>query len=61
MNARDAEQVVVFRSYLLRRAERSGSRLIREQVRRWVEWLDDVREQERDQRNKMNRELRRAA
>ncbi len=61
MNSRDEEQVGVFRSYLLRRAEHSRSRLIREQVLRWVEWLDAVREQERDQRRKINRELRRAA
>ncbi len=61
MNSRDEEQVGVFRHYLLRRAERSRSRLIREQVRRWVEWLDAVRQDERDQRNKMNKEMRRAA
>ncbi len=61
MNRKDQEQVGVFRHYLLERAHRSRSRLIREQVRRWVEWVDAVQKRQRDERKSMNEELRRAA
>jgi hypothetical protein len=59
MNARDQEQVGLFRRYLMERADRSPSRLFRDQVRRWVEWVDAVRK--RDERRSMNEQLRRAA
>ena len=61
MNCKDQEQVGVFRRYLLRQADRSRSRLIKEQVRRWVEWADAVQQRERDQGKSMDEELRRAA
>jgi hypothetical protein len=39
MNPRDMEQVELCRRYLLERADPSRSRLMREQIRRWVEWV----------------------
>ncbi len=61
MNSKDREQVGVFRRYLLARADRSRSRLIKEQVRRWVEWVDEVQKREHQRRTSMNEQLRRAA
>ncbi len=57
MNRKDVEQVGVFRRYLLERADRSRSRLVRDQVRRWVEWIDAIRS--RDERRDMNEEMNR--
>ncbi len=59
MNRKDQEQVELCRRHLLERADRSHSRLVRAQIRRWVEWIDAV--QRRDERRDMNEELRRAA
>ena len=58
MNPRDMEQVSVFRRYLLERADRSRSRLMRDQIRRWVEWVDEVCRRDEHRRNAA---LRRAA
>ncbi len=60
MNSKDQEQVGVFRRYLLARADRSRSRLIKAQVRRWVEWADQVQKCERERRER-NEQLRQAA
>ncbi len=43
MNYKDLKQVGVFRRYLLERADRSRSRLMRAQILRWVEQCDAVR------------------
>ena len=43
MNSRDQEQVELYRRYLLEKADRSGSRLIRAQILRWVERGDAAR------------------
>ena len=56
MNSRNLEQVGVFRRYLLKKAARSRSRLMRDQIRRWVEWVDALR----DESQHRNEELRRA-
>ncbi len=50
MNPKDQEQVGVFRRYLLERADRSRSRLMRAQIRRWVEWVDAIQERQRNER-----------
>ncbi len=61
MKSKDQEQVGIFRRYLLARASRFRSRLIREQVRRWVEWVDEMQKPEHERRNRINEQLRRAA
>jgi len=61
MNSRNLEQVRVFRRYLMERAGQSRSRLMRDQIRRWVEWADALCNDERDERRTRNAELRRAA
>jgi hypothetical protein len=61
MNSKDLEQMGVFRRYLLERADRSRSRLFRNQIRRWVEWVDAMRNNERDERPSRGEELRRVA
>ncbi len=61
MNRKDQEQVDLCRRYLLERADRSRSRLVKEQVRRWVDWLDAVQRSERDEGRATREELRRAA
>ena len=43
VNGRNLEQVCVFRRYLLEKADRSGSRLMRAQILRWVERGDAAR------------------
>ena len=40
MNSRNLEQARIFKRYLMERADRSPSRLMRDQIRRWVERLD---------------------
>ncbi len=55
MNSRNLEQVRVFRRYLMERADRSRSRLVRDQIRRWVEWIDAIRR--RDELRDMNEEM----
>jgi hypothetical protein len=57
MNSRDLEQVGVFRRYLMERADRSRSRLMRDQIRRWVEWVDAMRKHELDERRTANEEM----
>lgn len=57
MNRKDQEQVELYRRYLLERADRSRSRLVRDQVRRWVEWVDGVEEREREERRSMNEDI----
>jgi len=42
MNFRNEQQVSVFRRYLVEQADRSRSRLMRAQIRRWVEWVDAI-------------------
>ncbi len=59
MNSRDLEQVSVFRRYLLERADQSRTRLMREQIRRWVEWTDAVQKRERDERRDLSEEINR--
>jgi hypothetical protein len=49
--------VGVFRRYLLERADRSRSRLMRAQIRRWVELVDAVQRQEWNERRRMNEEI----
>lgn len=61
MNTKDVEQTGMFRLYLLEKAERSRSRLIKDQIRCWVERLDEVRKSEGDEPLERHRELRRAA
>ena len=48
MNSKNLEQARIFKRYLLERANRSRSRLMRDQIRRWVERLDAVQGRERD-------------
>ena len=43
MNSRDSEQVRVMRRYLLERAGRTRSALVRNQIRRWVGEIDAAR------------------
>ena len=57
MNYKDQEQVGVFRRYLVERADRSRSSLMRAQIRRWIEWIDAVRT--RDERRNRNGEMNR--
>jgi len=61
MNSRNLEQVCVFRRYLMEKADRSRSRLMRDQIRRWVEWVDAISGNERHDLRRRNEELRRAA
>ncbi len=61
MNSKDQEQVGVFRRYLLARADRTRSRLIKEQVWRWVEWVDEVQKREHERCTSINEQLRHAA
>ncbi len=61
MNSRDLAQVSVFRRYLLERADRSRSRLMREQIRRWVEWIDAVQRRQGNNSRSVNDEPRRTA
>ncbi len=56
MNARDQEQVDLCRCYLLQLADRSRSRLVRDQIRRWVQWVEAVQNREREERRSVNRE-----
>jgi hypothetical protein len=60
MNSRNQEQVGVFRSYLMEKADRSRSRLMRDQIRRWIEWVDAIKA-ERDDNRSRNEGLRRDA
>ena len=48
MNSRNLEQARIFKRYLMKRADRSRSRLVRDQIRRWVERLDAARFSSRD-------------
>ena len=57
MNSSDEEQVELYRRYLLEKADRSRSRLMRAQILRWVEWADAVEKSERDERRSMNKEI----
>ncbi len=59
MNSRNLEQVRVFRRYLMERADRSRSRLMRAQIRRWIEWIDAIRR--RDELRDMQEETSRNA
>jgi hypothetical protein len=43
MNSKDLEQVRILRRYLLDRAGRTRSPLVRNQIRRWVEQCDAAR------------------
>ncbi len=61
MNIKDHEQVELYKRYLLERADRSRSRLVRDQVRRWVEWVDAAQKSEHEKRGNLNEQLRRAA
>jgi len=58
MNARNQEQVSVFRRYLLERPDRSRSRLVRAQIRCWIEWIDALQERRRNQPKSMKQEIR---
>jgi hypothetical protein len=42
VNFRNEQQVGIFKRYLLERADRSRSRLMRAQIQRWVEWVDAI-------------------
>ncbi len=44
MNSRDQEQVNLYKSYLLEKANRSPSRLVRDQIRRWLDHADASRD-----------------
>lgn len=55
MNSRNLEQTRIFKRYLMKRADRS--RLVRNQIWRWVELLDAVQGRERDERRSMNKEI----
>jgi hypothetical protein len=57
MNSRDLEQVGVFRRYLLGRAARSRSRLMRNRIMRWVEQCDAARFGMRDERRRGDAEM----
>jgi len=48
MNSRNLEQVRVFKRYLMGKAGRTRSRLLRSQIRRWVERCDAARFDRRD-------------
>ncbi len=57
MNRKDLEQVDVCRRYLLEKADQSRSRLMRAQIRRWIEWIDATCRC--DERRSMNEETNR--
>ncbi len=61
MNSHDEEQVSIFKRYLLARADRSRSRLVKQQVRRWVEWIDAMQKREHERHTNMSERLRHAA
>ena len=55
MNSRNMEQARIFKRYLLERANRSRSRLMRDQIRRWVERLDAARSSSQDHGDELRR------
>ncbi len=61
MNSKDIEQAGVFKLYLLEKAERSRSRLIKDQIQRWIERLDAARQSECDEPLTKDQGLRPAA
>ncbi len=59
MNRKEQEQVNLYRRYLVEIADRSPSRLVRDQIRRWIERCDAAQRGERDERPGTSEEMNR--
>ena len=57
MNSRNLEQVRIFKRYLTQKAGRTRSRLMRAQIRRWVERLDAAHFDMRDEDERASEQI----